>query len=546
MKLNPFKKISRFYTWWISSLQSCLPETWNKYLSDLKSNINLVIMHHENSIIISNDQGEVLEVVPLSGKDGMELGDLPSEKTEVAGFLDSELIEVGKLMPDTDPPLYSNTGSVDFDLTDRDEELNTEALDIILEDETQVILGDETLTFDDIDRKFGSADNVVSLKLGSVDDPTIVLESEDQTLRLPGDFSDDDTIVIKDDQGNLVQFDSANSGAGDSTLLFCSDKGKIRPVEINDLESSGAVKEDVGRVRQFEKDSDSVDPADYAAVVGLLETHQRNKSCLYLLPDNKVFHINLSYPIEAIQDIENVLRYDLEKHIPLSFHEIRYFYALNIQSSQNKVNAEVAVIRSEDFDLLSSSLEPFVKKGLFCTTESFFKKYGNSINFLEHKLEKSWRSLFDFSNIHLGFNWILLFVLVALPFLLFYQDFSTIDEKSPQEIARVKELVTSFNSLNAESDFGSKLSEKINLSPRAIELLSILSSDINKQAWLTRFTLKGNQIKVKGEADSATSVSDDLNKTGIFKSIKFVSSIVKNSRSGKETFELLLVLKSDA
>ncbi len=544
--LNPFKKVSRFYTWWISTLLSCLPEKWNKYLSDLKSNINLVIKHHENSIVIMNDQGEILESVPLSSSAGIETGDLASEKMEIAGFSDSELVEVGKLMPDIDPPLYSNADSVDLDLTGRKGEPGAETLDIILEDETQIILGDETLIIDGNDSNFGSADNVVSLKINSSDDSTFVLESEDQTVRLPGGFSDDDTIVIKDDQGNLVQLDSTNPGAGDRTLLFCSDGGKIRPVGVSDLESSGAITPDEKQKLRFENISDSVDSSDYKTVAGLLETYQRNKRCLYLLPDSKVFKLNLSYPIEAIQDIESVLKYDLEKHIPLSFHEIRYFYALNVRSSQNKVDAEVAVIKSEEYDLLNLSLKPFVKKGLFCTTESFFKNYGNTISFLEHKLEKSWRSLFKLSNLHLGFNLVLLFILMALPFLLFYQDYRTIEEKSPQEIARVKELVTSFNSINAESNFGTELTEIINISPRSVELLSILSSDINKQAWLTRFSLKGNQIKVKGEADSATSVSDDLNKTGIFKSIKFVSSIVKNSRSGKETFELLLVLKSDA
>ncbi len=545
--LNPFRKVPRFYAWWISSLLSCLPEKWIKYLSDLNSNISLVIKHQQNSIVIMSDQGKIIESVPLSSQAGSESEDLSVRELEITGLSDSELVEAGKVMPDIDPTVYSNTGSVDFNLTDRNEELSTEALDVILGDETQVILGDEALVIDDNNfEPPDSVNNVVSLKRNSADEPTIVLEAEDQTTRFPENYSDDSTFVIKEDQGNLVQIDSTKSGSGDNTLLFCSDDGKIRRVGVNDLESSGTVRQDASQVQQFEGNSDSVGPADYSTVASLLETYQRNKSCLYLLPNNKVFKLNLTYPIEAIQDIESVLRYDLEKHIPLSFQEIRYFYALNIKSSQNKVNTEVAVIRSEEFNQLNSALEPFVKKGLFCTTEDFFKKYGNSINFLEHKLEKSWRSLFNFPNLHLGFNWALLLILVALPFLLFYQGFKTIEEKSPQEIARVKELVSSFNSVNTESDFGSKLSEKINISPRTVELLSILSSDINKQAWLTHFTYKNNQIKVKGEAESATSVSDDLNKTGLFESIKFVSSIVKNPRSGKETFELLLVLKSDA
>jgi len=541
--LNPFKKVSQFFKWWKSSLLSCLPEKWNKYLSDLKSNFKLIVMHQEYSVTLMTAQGKVLNSIPLSHSTGIDLENLPSDKKVISGFSDSELAGVANITPKLDPPLSLNPGSVDFELDDQTQELSTETLDLILGEAAP----DKDNKKYDI-RLFDHAEenNVVSLNIPKDRDSTLVLNDEDQTIRFSGITSDDDTIIIQNDQGNLLQFDTVNSGVRDSTILFRSEDGKIRRVEVDGLEASEFTQPDKNQDQEPGKDFSTDYAVEYKAVAELLEKYQGRKKCLYLLPEKKIFVLNLTYPIEAIQNIESVLRYDLEKHIPLSFQEIRYFYALNVNYSQNKVNAEVAVIKSDEFDLLNLSLEPFVKKGLFCTTEKFFEKYGNTINFLETKVEESWQSIFKFSSLHLGFNWVLLLVLLTLPFAMFYQGLGGIEKKSPEQINRVNNLVTSFNSINAEADFGSILSKQINSSPRSVALLSLLSGSINKQAWLARFSLKGNQIKIKGEADSATSVSDDLNRTGLFESIKFVSSIVKNAKSGKETFELLLVLKSDA
>ncbi len=542
--INSFKYIAQFYTWWKSSLLSCLPEKLVRYLSSHGSHFDLVVTRQGSTVFILNDQGAIIDSVPLTDNTQVHLTDLSLDKTNANLFSNTELAQVGKLSPEGDPPISLNTTSLGLVAGSPKQGIDV-PLDFNLGDEANyqekspVNLG----LSDHVD-----LDNVLSFNRRDDIDVTKVLEKEDQTVQLldGGHRFGDDTVIVQDDQGNLLQFESSSVDNRDSTVLFQSDGGKIRQVEPNTLETSRFDHSRETTDTDCTVQSSSIGTEEYAIVTSLLERYQGRKRCLYLLPDDKLLVLNLSYPIEAIENIESVLKYDLEKHIPLSFQEIRYFYALNINSVTKKVNAEVAVIKSDEFNLLNLTMEPFVKKGLFCTTEKFFNKYGKTINFLEQKIKQNWQSIFKFSNLHLGFNWVLFLLLMALPFLLFYQGFETIEKKSPQEISRVKALVTTFNSINAESNFGSALAEEINVSPRATELISMLSSDLSKQAWLTRFTLKNNQIKIKGEADSATAVSDDLNKMGLFETIKFVSSIVKNPRSGKETFELLLVLKNDA
>jgi hypothetical protein len=540
--LNPLTSAGRFYSWWSYSLLSCLPEKWFDYFTGAKANFDLIIVHQANSIIIMTDRGVQLDSIPLSGVAQIDLGNLPAEESVVGRFSNTQLRQVEKLASLQDPPLSLGDTRLDLDLTDHTQPSAEENLDIVLDDGTgnQEDEHDPTL-FDPTELS-----NVFSLKSLRDNDDTLVLDDGKQTSQFLESVTDEDTVIIKSDQGKLLQFEAAGTASKDSTLLFRNQGGKIKqldPSEFEVQESGELVQNLDGQVEDMVA---GTDPTTYAAVLKLLEIYRGNKKCLYLLPDSRVLNLNLTYPIEAMQDIESVLRYDLEKHIPVSEQEVRYFYALKIDASGEKFNAEVAVIKSEEYELLNLILEPFLKTGLLCTTENFYRKYGSTINFLEPKTEQGWRTRIKVSNLLLTFNWLLLPVLLATPFLTLNQGLEVIEEKSAAEIRRVKELVSEFNLINTESRFSSQLSEHLNKAHRSVELLAVLSSNINSQAWLHQFSYKNNEIKIKGEAESATSVSDDLNNTDLFQSIKFVSSIVKNSRSGKETFELLLRLKPDA
>ena len=543
VSMNPLKKASRIYGWWTGSLLSCLPDQWAGYISGARGNFDLVITHQGDTVFIMTDRGEILDTMSLTVNTGIDLANISVKESVIAGISNTQLKKTEEFVQDEDPPISLSSNTLDFDLGAQNQESNIGSIDLVLDSSSQdkVAIDYAPDLGDQID-----VNNVISLNIRKDDDDTVVLDNEDQTLSFIESESEEDTIIIQRNQGKLLQFEPLGNDTRDTTVLFRNDGGKIRQVDSDDLDT-----QDANELKNTELDaigikSSEVDGAGYLIVSKFLKRYQRNKKCLYLLPDNKIFILKLTYPIEALQNIESVLRFDLEKHIPVSFQEVRYFYALNVDADQEKVTAEVAVIKAGEFDLLNQSLNPFLKKGLICTTEKFYKKYGNKINFLEQKIEKSWHSLFKFSNLHPSLNWALLVLLLALPFPMLYQGRAAIEDKPSDEIQRVKELVSAFNTTNAESNFSSLLLGQVNKTHKTVELLANLSQSINREAWLHQFSFKNNEIKVKGEAESATSVSDDLNETGLFESIKFISSIVKNARSGKESFELLLILKTDA
>ncbi|MBT3204729.1 MAG: hypothetical protein HOM14_05690 [Gammaproteobacteria bacterium] len=502
-------KIVHFFKWWYSTLISCLPHSWTLYFGGINKNIDLIIINQGNTIFVQTEKGKIIDSISLN-----------SEKN-INAIDESVSISSG----------FSSLTGVDSD------NLSTEKLALKANFESSNI--DQTVILDE------GQSNVVSLQPIKFKKEVDVTVFDDdittQYLDINSD-SEEDTIIIKNDQGQLINLNDQND---DNTFVFQNEGGKIRRVE------SSLIKPDIDEITVDDEDQKSnlknFDVLnEYEVVARLLAMYQGSKKCLYLLPDNKVFTINLSYPVQVAQNIESVLRFDLQKHIPLSLQEVRYFYALNFNSVPDKVTVEVAVIKSEDFDLLNMTLEPYINKGLLCTTKSFFEKYGRKINFLENISEHKWYSIFRASNVHLIFNSALLIILLALPYYLYHQYNDKLIVNSSEEMKRVQDIISSMNSVSAESKFGKTLSQQISDVPRLTKFLSVMSEEIDQQAWLSRYSFKNNEIRIKGEAVSATAVSDELSDTGLFDSIKFVSSIRKNARTDKESFELLLRIKSGA
>ncbi len=539
------KPFARFYHWWISALISCLPQRMSRYVTDIGNQAELVIAHQGDSIFIQSTRGRILESISLTQNVEIDLAKLPNEKTDLRADANNTLSNIDQDVLGQDPRLSSHAGKIDITLTEHKQEVDVNLLELAVSMESD----DADVSQCDIDLS-GTAkpQNVVPLNINRDDNTVRMVDDEDETARMLDldSHDDDDTFIVQKDQGKLLQFGSIVAGAPDHTVLFASVGGKIRQLEagISESDMDALASEGVAIAPKIDPGGGNL--SAYRAVAQLLDRYQRNRKCLYLVPENELFLVKLSYPTEVMENLDGVLRFDLEKHIPVSVRGVRYFYSLNFDSLENRVDVDVAVIKSDDFDNLNQVLGRFVDRGLICTTEKFYQKYGNRINFLERRRANVLLSFFRFQSIHIALNYLLLGILFALPFYMLDQGIREVGEVPETEMRRVREIVTAISSVNDESRYGSQLSTQIGKTPRVVQILSTLSGNINDSAWLDRFTYREGEISIRGEAESATEVSDELSRTGWFDNIKFVSSIRKNPKSGKETFELVMRIKPDA
>ncbi len=508
MNFNIAPEVSKYFNWWIVTLKSCVPEQLQNQFKKYNKDVELIIRHQGDSVFLQDNHGEIIDSITMDGTEQDAGVDF------VLGGADREEATVDDI------------DATHIDLSGHAEIIHHE----FKKKETDL----SNFTLDQID-------------LTERDESTIVFNRDDKTTRLMEMVSEDDTLVIQDEQGTLLNIHSDLEQARDNTILYYSDGGKIKAIDPEkDLKLAYQdVDVNVGR-ETASRESREDACLEFELAGSLLQKNPSNKKCLYLIPDDKVFSLVLNYPIETLENIENVLRYDLEKHIPLNFQEIRFFYALNVLSARNKVEVEVIVIKSRVYDHLVTAFESETEREIICTTRHFYEHYGTKINVLGSRSEMNPRSMLSLGNMHTTLNVVLLAVLLVLPYQISYQQLNSIQPKTGEEIKKAGEIVATVNQLNAEIELGKKLNREINKEHRVVELLASLSENIGTDAWITRFTYKNGEIKLKGEAVSATAVSDDLNDLGIFESIKFTSSIIKIPNTNKETFELALKLKSNA
>ncbi len=519
MKLDVLPFTGKYFNWWTNTLFSCLPANWLAYFKKYNQQVDLIIGHDDDKIFIQDGTGKIIHStsLKLSGEANID------EEVDFAIQADShDSVDILMETEDTDKT----------EIIDQTEQI----------DQTNVVRHlFKNKSFDQ------QSHNTDSIYVNSGEDTSILFNRDELTTRLVDLVDDEDTIIINDDQGTLLTVSPNALKEKEETLLYFNDHGKMRPVDRNqNTETDTAVDFLVNEV------DETVDPQNndsayiYNIAASLAQKYKGRRKCLYLLPDENVFSLKLNYPVEVLENIESVLRFDLEKHIPLNFQEVRYFYALNINKPQDKVEVDIVVIKTSDYIDLQNAFEFDQDNPVICSTPYFYKNYGTKVNFLEVKRSSESGSILNVKNFHLALNVILLCVLFALPYYLYHQQKLSTEVKTDQEIKKVSSIVSTINKLNSEIKLGAKLSSKIKNDLRMIYLLAELSDNIDSTAWITRFTYKNGEVKIKGEAKSATSVSDGLNDTGLFESIKFISSIVKNPQTQKESFELSLRVKSNA
>lgn len=507
MKIDILSVTGKYFHWWTSTLKSCVPTQVQKLVKKYNSDVELIIRHQGGGVFLQNSRGQVIDSISADADAQSELKDAE---------LDFDLSADAQETTDTD------LDATHIDLSGHSEVIHHEF--------NKREPGVSDFTLDQID-------------LTDRDSSTLVFNREDKTTRLTGLMTEDDTLVIQDDQGTLLNIASEKDEERDSTVLYYSDRGKIRAIESKkEQHLEQDIDVDLGVENPVREDF----CIEFNLAASLLDKNPGNKKCLYLIPDDRVFSLVLNYPIETLQNIENVLRYDLEKHIPLNFQEIRFFYALNILSSKGKVDVEVIVIKTTVYNQLLLAFESEKQREITCTTRHFYQHFGSKINILGNRSDHKSSSMLNMGNLHTALNIILLAALLAYPYQISYQQLASIQPKTSAEIKKAGEIVSTINQLNSEIELGKKLNAQIKKEHRMVDLLARLSESIATDAWISRFTYKNGEIKLKGEAFSATSVSDDLNDMGIFESIKFTSSIIKIPNTNKETFELALKLKTDA
>jgi len=267
--------------------------------------------------------------------------------------------------------------------------------------------------------------------------------------------------------------------------------------------------------------------------------------CRYLLPPEQLLSLRLSYPLQVKDNIDTVLRYDLEKHMPLGLEEIRYFHRHRIDRDAGTVHVDVEILKREDHARLLEELGDLLDRGLELSTAGFHREYRQSLDLRPDGVAGKGRHPVVRRAVWLALAATLLAAILMLPYWMLHQAGDGGKPVTAERLARAGEIQALKRTLQRRTRIHEAVAAEISGHPRVTELLRLLSEQLGEQAWLTGFQLEGRDLRIKGEAVAASLVSDDLNRSGRFEDIRFVSSIIKNAASGKEAFEISMKVTDD-
>ncbi|OUS12700.1 hypothetical protein A9Q89_04670 [Gammaproteobacteria bacterium 53_120_T64] len=87
-------------------------------------------------------------------------------------------------------------------------------------------------------------------------------------------------------------------------------------------------------------------------------------------------------------------------------------------------------------------------------------------------------------------------------------------------------------------DIRDALVQRKNSELEKIIILHELTRLIPDNTWLTRLTLRDSSLEIDGESDKSSDLIEKLESGAVFYQVKFASSVTRNSRSGKERFQI--------
>lgn len=278
-----------------------------------------------------------------------------------------------------------------------------------------------------------------------------------------------------------------------------------------------------------------------------LGTTEIDTEVTYLLNESSVLVRNVAMPLAAINDIDSVLGFELDKYVPFDPNDVVFAY-----------NKGEVVEGSEKFPVMLTAMKKNMLNDLIEAVESKgLQLSGIDVNVGSadqpqrlgvNLLPKSVRKKKDWTKI----KWNLGLSLLAL-LLLGFVMYSSLENKRikinsletqvsalKKDARRAKLLETELNESIQAANFLGNLKKD---TPSRLKMFSELTSKVPMDTYLTRVMINHERLEVVGESDNANALVPILNQSETWYEPQIIGNVTQNARSGKEKFTIKSELK---
>ena len=266
-----------------------------------------------------------------------------------------------------------------------------------------------------------------------------------------------------------------------------------------------------------------------------------------LLPAKLLLSKTLHLPAATEAGLENVLRFEMDRHTPFTADQVYFGYrVIHRDKKSEKIAVSLTLVPRAKLDPLFEQLgkiglTPTVMAPAADASEELY-----SMNMLPSIMHS------DHGRKKRAHRWQLLLILVlvaaaiTLPVLQLEGRVEVLRTELdlPKEQAKKAQAVT--DEINLLKESRQFLVNKKNSEPSSLILLNEMTQLLPDNTWISRFELRGNELKLQGESGQASALIGLLEDSGYLRNVRFSSPVTSNPRNQKERFVIVAELREDA
>jgi len=262
----------------------------------------------------------------------------------------------------------------------------------------------------------------------------------------------------------------------------------------------------------------------------------------YLMDQSNVLIRNVAMPVAAINDIESVLNFELDKYIPFKPEDVVFAFSKGeVVEGSEKFPVLLSAIKKSALNQLVSSFE---SKGVQLSaidvnvgTDSQPKPLKVNLLPKEVRKKKDWTKI----------KWNAGLLLAAL-LLLGFVMYSSIDNKKVKiatleaqvaelrkDARRAKLLETQLRDSIKAANFLGNLKQNM---PSRLMIFKELTQMVPANTYLTRVIIDKERVEVVGESENANALIPILNQSVTWSQPEVVGNVTQDVRTGREKFTI--------
>jgi general secretion pathway protein L len=303
-----------------------------------------------------------------------------------------------------------------------------------------------------------------------------------------------------------------------------------------------------GRARWLGKIPLAAEPAARRALSDLLDGGAlRHSSTVVNISSDNVLRRSVSLPLEAAENLREVLAFEMDRHTPFKASEVAYDYRLaGTDTDTRKLTVDLAVVPRVTLERAVLIAEAF---GLVANRIGIVgndAEWERSFNFRPYEDSRDSPAAPKRLVLALAINAAVL-ALIAwyLPLFLDHRASAAYEARLEQTRTAAMQAEHLKRSLTAAMGLNRYLIDRRKSTPTVTSLLADVTDRLPDDTWLTQLQLQDGKLTLTGFSPSAAALIAPLEASPLLTEVRFGSPVTADAQVGKESFNILARVASD-